>query len=1077
MVIDLSEKINHDDEREELRETNSLSEELTNDVSISLSGSQSNSTNFSHDRTINDDQRKYNEIRIITANARSLLSKVESLVDNFDELSLHAALITETWFKEGKKLSSDLETIALRDRIKFITRSRDGRGGGVGIAYDPTKMSLSKHPIKGNKHEVVCAHGVVLPSKRKIVLICMYIPPKQKSETTRDMLENIADTLSDLKIKLGNPLIVVAGDTNKRDVSDAYADIPNLTEVPSLPTRGNSRLDVIATNFNDQVNSEVLPPLESEEGTASDHRVLYIRAKIQLYHDFKKQYIFRRRMKPEDIENFNRMITLTDWSSVCTGDPSSSAEKLTEMLDCAIDTCFPEKRILVKTTDKPWMNERIRRAIRKRKRKFRVDKRRKKWKKLKAYTAALIKERKKEYLENIKKSVREAGNTRAYYQAIKRLDKKEDGTTRWSIEEMFPNKSQEEIAEMGAEYFNKISQEFEPLGPAPPPPFPPRLLTVHEVSQGLKKIKKPKSQVRGDIPSNLISPLADVLAIPLTSLFNEIIATNSWPAIWKSETVHLIPKKTLPSNLSELRNLSCTPLFSKLLETYVLTDLRKETRLTENQFGGIKGLSTNHFLIDMWQDILEALDDNRAAVNVLSIDFEKAFNRLDHRACLEALRRKGASEHTIGLVHAFLYSRTMRVKVGRTLSAPRTVPGGSPQGSILANYLFCCTTDDLDSPNDDTPDLELNGISLEHDDTGALRPLPPIGTPIRPPALKASTSTPTTRGQFGPFRPPGNLHTDLDEPYESSEDEGPVATYRIRRPIGLESSGSEDDIADIQAIRDDFVGPPERWTPSELSVRKYIDDFSAVEKVCLTTGATHFSTRKTDNCIFAKQCNSLFKSMSTRSKDKGMKINPRKTQTLCITSSINSNVETVMNAGGEEIRSGEEMKILGFYFGKSPDVSLHIRKLIAKFRSCLWSMYHLKESGMSQNDLIFIYKTALLPVLDYAVPTYHSMLNQGQKLALEGLQRRAFKIAYGSNADYKEKLNDCDMCTLDNRREEMVNKFAQKASRLHFKNKFPPADDNGHDVRNKKLFKEFFARTERLRMSPIFYMRRLLNNK
>ena len=37
----------------------------------------------------------------------------------------------------------------------------------------------------------------------------------------------------------------------------------------------------------------------------------------------------------------------------------------------------------------------------------------------------------------------------------------------------------------------------------------------------------------------------------------------------------------------------------------------------------------------------------------------------------------------------------MRVKVDSVLSAPRPVPGGSPQGSILGNFLFCCTTDEF----------------------------------------------------------------------------------------------------------------------------------------------------------------------------------------------------------------------------------------------------------------------------------------------------------------------------------------------------------------------------------------------
>ena len=37
----------------------------------------------------------------------------------------------------------------------------------------------------------------------------------------------------------------------------------------------------------------------------------------------------------------------------------------------------------------------------------------------------------------------------------------------------------------------------------------------------------------------------------------------------------------------------------------------------------------------------------------------------------------------------------MSVKIGESRSDPRPVPGGSPQGSIMGNYLFCITTNDL----------------------------------------------------------------------------------------------------------------------------------------------------------------------------------------------------------------------------------------------------------------------------------------------------------------------------------------------------------------------------------------------
>ena len=47
---------------------------------------------------------KYIHMNIINANARSLNNKVQSLIDVFDEYDLSAAIITETWFKDGGEL-------------------------------------------------------------------------------------------------------------------------------------------------------------------------------------------------------------------------------------------------------------------------------------------------------------------------------------------------------------------------------------------------------------------------------------------------------------------------------------------------------------------------------------------------------------------------------------------------------------------------------------------------------------------------------------------------------------------------------------------------------------------------------------------------------------------------------------------------------------------------------------------------------------------------------------------------------------------------------------------------------------
>ena len=140
-----------------------------------------------------------------------------------------------------------------------------------------------------------------------------------------------------------------------------------------------------------------------------------------------------------------------------------------------------------------------------------------------------------------------------------------------------------------------------------------------------------------------------------------------------------------------------------------------------------------------------ALEDGNAA-NLISVDFEKAFNRMDHLQCLYALNDLGAS---------FLSGRLISVKVRDSYSKLRTVPGGSPQGSILGNFLFCATTDQFTRIDDDL--LAISDISSTDSASTDSE-----DEPHAPAMLAASTptnavSTPTSRGQFARFRPPKYL--------------------------------------------------------------------------------------------------------------------------------------------------------------------------------------------------------------------------------------------------------------------------------------------------------------------------------
>ena len=123
----------------------------------------------------------------------------------------------------------------------------------------------------------------------------------------------------------------------------------------------------------------------------------------------------------------------------------------------------------------------------------------------------------------------------------------------------------------------------------------------------MRHFRKPKSMVTGDIFPHLLTRHSDFLAIPLCSIYNSISSTYIWPRQWKIEYVTVILKVRLPQDLGDLRNISCTKLASKIYESYVLDWAKTEVTTKSNQYGGVKGCSTAHLLVKVWDKIMRNL--------------------------------------------------------------------------------------------------------------------------------------------------------------------------------------------------------------------------------------------------------------------------------------------------------------------------------------------------------------------------------------------------------------------------------------------------------------------------------------
>ena len=131
-----------------------------------------------------------------------------------------------------------------------------------------------------------------------------------------------------------------------------------------------------------------------------------------------------------------------------------------------------------------------------------------------------------------------------------------------------------------------------------------------------------------------------------------------------------------------------------------------------------------------------------------------------------------------------------------------------------------------------------------------------------------------------------------------------------------------------------------------------------------------------------------------------MRVNESKTQLLCLSTSIDNEVTSyIRTSTGQKIESGSSLKILGFCFDRCPGVECHVQDLERKIRKRTWIIRNLKKAGLSKKDMISCYFSLVHPVLDYATPVYHSMLNKNQSDRLEKLQRDVSKTIFTDSND------------------------------------------------------------------------------
>ena len=655
---------------------------------------------------------------VATYNLRSLIPKVNSLKNDLLERSIGIGFLQEIWEKSDSKTHQfEFEKMFEIEGFQYIStpRPKNEKGksyGGAAMVINTKKFTCEKLNVHiPSNLEIVW--GIVRPKSSspyfKNIIACSFYSPPNKLKNSK-MADHVVSTLHMLSSKYPESGIIIGADKNNMDISPILSCGLKLRQMVDKCTRKVKILDVIIMNTSRYYKSPIIaPPIQPDNpstGQPSDHSVPVCIPHTDRYKPPQRNYrIIKYRPLPESsVRRFGEWIVSESWSSVRSElSPTEQATALHGQLLENLDRFCPVQEFKLSTHDKPFITKELKRIDRQKNREYLKSGKTDKYLKLKSLFDTKFKEAAQKYLNKNLDHLREAEPGKAF-NILRRLgarpgDGLDSGTFSLPEHER-ESLSDEQSAERIANHFAAISQEFPPLNPQLLPlrvrsnletSTVPPTVSEYDVYCKMKAAKKPRSGVPQDLPKQITQEFLPELAAPISKIINSILVSGEWPSQWKVEQVIPIPKIPFPETEDDLRPISLTPFFSKVTEHFIVTWLLEfiGDKIDFRQYGGQKGNSITHYIIEFVNFILSCQDSTeQTSILACMVDFQKAFNRQNHNILITKLNDMGVPGWLLKIVISFLKDRQMVVNYKGKKSSIKSLPGGGPQGTILALLLF-----------------------------------------------------------------------------------------------------------------------------------------------------------------------------------------------------------------------------------------------------------------------------------------------------------------------------------------------------------------------------------------------------